>query len=175
MAAFVSSYIPTTTTALTRNADVASMTGTNFSSWYNASEGTVVWDTQTAQGANAYSWSLFGSDTFNRIFANYNTLARITSGVRVGGTFLADPTTSNNSAPTNTFGKGATAYKADDFGFSWNGNAALTDTSLTLPTVQKLDIGSNGAVAGNFLNGTIRRLAFYPQRLPNAQLVALTA
>jgi hypothetical protein len=33
--AFATSYIPTTTTSLTRNADVVSMTGTNFSDWYN--------------------------------------------------------------------------------------------------------------------------------------------
>jgi hypothetical protein len=39
--AFATSYIPTTTTALTRNADAASMTGTNFSDWFNASEGTL--------------------------------------------------------------------------------------------------------------------------------------
>jgi hypothetical protein len=37
--AFATSYIPTTTTSLTRNADNVSMTGTNFSDWYNASEG----------------------------------------------------------------------------------------------------------------------------------------
>jgi len=32
--AFVTSYIPTTTTSLTRNADVATITGTNFSNWW---------------------------------------------------------------------------------------------------------------------------------------------
>jgi hypothetical protein len=150
------------------------MTGTNFSSWYNASEGTVVWEAQTAQGANAYPWSLFGSSTQNRIYSNYATNARIESGVRVSGTFVANTPTPNNSAPTNTFGKGATAYKVDDFGFSWNGAAALTDTTLTLPTVQQLDIGNNGALSGNYLNGTIRRIAYYNTRLTNAQLQALT-
>lgn len=43
--AFPTSYIPTTTTALTRNADVATMTGTNFSDWYNVDAGT--WQIQT--------------------------------------------------------------------------------------------------------------------------------
>lgn len=37
--AFPTSYIPTTTTSLTRNADQVSMTGTNFSSWFNAAQG----------------------------------------------------------------------------------------------------------------------------------------
>ncbi len=37
---FPTSYIPTTGTALTRSADVASITGTDFSHWYTPSEGT---------------------------------------------------------------------------------------------------------------------------------------
>jgi hypothetical protein len=42
---FATSYIPTTTTSLTRNADVVSMTGTNFSDWYNVGAGS--WFIQT--------------------------------------------------------------------------------------------------------------------------------
>ena len=38
--AFPSSYIPTTTAAATRSADVASITGTAFSGWYRQDEGT---------------------------------------------------------------------------------------------------------------------------------------
>jgi hypothetical protein len=40
--AFATSYIPTTTVAVTRSADIATITGTNFSSWYNQSEGSFV-------------------------------------------------------------------------------------------------------------------------------------
>ena len=42
--AVATSYIPTTSAAVTRAADVAVMTGTNFSSWWNAIEGTFVLD-----------------------------------------------------------------------------------------------------------------------------------
>jgi hypothetical protein len=174
MAAFASSYIKTEGSAVTRSAEVAGMTGENFSSWYNAAEGTVYFESQTAQGSSAYSYSLFGISTFNRIFANYASVSRMNSGVRINSVFEADVTTASNTAPINTFGKGATGYKVNDFGFSWNGAAALTDTSTTLPIVQKLDIGNNGGFAGNFLNGTIRKVAFYPSRLSNAQLQALT-
>ena len=38
--AFSTSYIPTTTAAATRAADVATVTGANFSDWYNQTEGT---------------------------------------------------------------------------------------------------------------------------------------
>lgn len=39
--AFPTSYIPTVASTVTRSADNASMTGTNFSSWYNQTEGTL--------------------------------------------------------------------------------------------------------------------------------------
>jgi hypothetical protein len=38
--AFATSYIPTVASTVTRTADIATMTGTNFSDWYNASAGT---------------------------------------------------------------------------------------------------------------------------------------
>jgi hypothetical protein len=50
----------------------------------------------------------------------------------------------------------------------------LTDTVANIPTVNQLRIGADadGTIK---LNGTIRRIAFYPQRLPNTTLQALTA
>jgi hypothetical protein len=171
--AFATSVIPTTTAATTRSADIASI-GT-LSPWYNATEGTVYFESKTAQGSNAYPWSLFGTSTTNRIFANYLTLDRMQSGIRVASVFEVSVSTPNNSAPLNTFGKGATAYKVNDFGFSWNGAAALTDTSTSLPVVQQLDIGNNGALATNFLNGYLRRITYTPRRLTDAELQSLTS
>ena len=68
--AFPTSYIPTTTAAVTRSADVASITGSNFSSWYRQDEGTV-----------------FANATTNARHAGANTFPRIAS--------LSDGTTSN--------------------------------------------------------------------------------
>jgi hypothetical protein len=39
--AFPTSYIPTTTAAVTRSADLASITGSAFSGWYNSTAGTM--------------------------------------------------------------------------------------------------------------------------------------
>jgi len=52
--AFPTSYIPTTTATVTRAADVASITGSNFSSWYRQDEGTVF--TEHIQQGN-FPWS----------------------------------------------------------------------------------------------------------------------
>ena len=66
---------------------------------------------------------------------------------------------------SQTWGKGNT-----------NGSAATTDDSVSLPTAAtQATIGTNAAVSGNFLNGTIKKLAYYPARLTNAQLQALTS
>jgi hypothetical protein len=54
-------------------------------------------------------------------------------------------------------------------------NAVQTDTSGSVPTVNRLIIGD---LRGNSifakLNGTISQLLYYPKRLPNSQLQALT-
>jgi hypothetical protein len=50
LGAFATSYIPTTSAASTRNADVATMTGTDFSDWFNASEGTFFIETSARNG-----------------------------------------------------------------------------------------------------------------------------
>jgi hypothetical protein len=69
----------------------------------------------------------------------------------------------------------AIAYKASDFAVTSNGSAPATQTSGSVPTgVNQMQIGS--AVGGSeFLCGTIRRIAYYPVRLPNSTLQALTA
>jgi hypothetical protein len=168
--AFATSYIPTTTTALTRNADVASMTGTNFSSWYNASEGTLFAQSQTAQAYAAgvpARVSIDDGTISNRIaMRNGNNFSSVVtvSGSPVAGLEL----TAWNSNIT----KQAIAYKVDDFAYTTNGASVVTDTSGAIPSVNRLGIGLTGTQ--NFLNGTISRIAYYPVRVTNAQLQALT-
>jgi hypothetical protein len=50
---FPTSYIPTTTAAVTRNADVASITGSAFSGWYRQDEGTLFAEFQPRANATA--------------------------------------------------------------------------------------------------------------------------
>jgi hypothetical protein len=55
------------------------------------------------------------------------------------------------------------AYKADDCAWSVDGGAAVTDTSVVLPDVDRLTIG--GDTGGTqFFFGHISRIAYYPQR-----------
>jgi len=183
--AFPTSYIPTTTTALTRNADVASMTGTNFSSWFNASEGTVfVYSIPSnVTASNFANWAI-GDSTL--AFGAANTIYNLyTSGLtgRIGvNAITAGASQVSNLTPSytqnaNTPTKSAIAYKLNDYAHSVNGVAPATDTSATVPTVTSMSIGglqSGWSGATNYLNGYIQRISYYPVRLSNTTLQALT-
>ena len=71
--------------------------------------------------------------------------------------------------------KSAGAYKLNDVAASKNGVISGTDTNVTIPD----DI--DRAYIGGYYDGTVegvlglRRLVYYQQRLPNSQLVTLTA
>jgi hypothetical protein len=67
----------------------------------------------------------------------------------------------------------AGAYKVNDFAASVNGLAVATDVSGLIPSgVNKLDIGQS---SGAPLNGTISKIAYYPLRVTNGNLQALTS
>lgn len=161
--AFVTSYIPTTTTSLTRNADVAAMTGTNFSSWFNGSAGTFVgqWDSvtgaasmlTTAPSAGG-SGALLYSSSFD--IKSYN------------GTNVAQ---TSNFYSVNTAFRAGVAYDANGRSVCLNGGTVGTNTGvITAPTSLSLGAGSISGI----LNGHTYKLFYYPQRLTNAELQAFS-
>ncbi len=165
--AFATSYIPTVASTVTRNADVATMTGTNFSTWFNQTEGTFVADVlDNAAGVNV----LVASDgtTSNQLIMTSSTLNIFS--VFTGGAFQAMLGVTP-PAPYKSTG----AYKVNDFAAAANGGTVSTDTSGTLATYSRLSIGANAVSNAAFLNGHIRQIAYFNTRLPNAQLQTLTA
>jgi hypothetical protein len=171
--AFATSYIPTTTTSLTRNADAVSMTGTNFSDWYNASEGTfAVWYSSFAAVSVAAKAIVATNDgtTSNRIYAFVSTSGRPTMLVSTLGSAQVNMTNDIISAGAST--KTSMAYKVDSFAVASNGGAVTTDAAGTIPTVTKLDIGCFASATN--LNGHMQRLFYYPQRLLNAEAQAFS-
>jgi hypothetical protein len=176
--AFPTSYIPTTTAAVTRSADVAVITGANFSSWFNASEGTVF--------AEAIAQP-FTATTFPRIVgidrgdgsANFATLARSNGVNRFEYSVFAPTGQAVGLQPPVTFTANSTVraayvYKADDFIAAANGVLSIADTSGSVPTaLTTLGIGMSGNATMQY-NGTIRRITYWPTRLPNTTLQQVT-
>jgi hypothetical protein len=171
--AFPTSYIPTTTASATRSADSASMTGTNFSSWWNASAGTFVVEGDTVMTASTLSAFISVDDTT----ANERIQIRGNIASSAYNFNVVDGGVSQSALNLGTYVAGAVvklsgAYALNDFAASVNG-AITVDGSGTMPTPTQMTIGSG--ISSAALNGHIRRIQYYPTRLPNATLQALTA
>jgi hypothetical protein len=171
--AFPTSYIATGAATATRSADVASMTGTNFSSWVNNAEGTLYVEYINYTTATGSLFSFDDGTANNRLIAFTNVGTTPAYRVVVGGVDQAVVNLANITA--GTVGKLSFGYQVNNFAGSANGAAVGTDLSGTLPTslaVARIGVNVAGVAV---LNGTIKRIAYYPQRLTNAQLQALTS
>lgn len=170
---FATSFIPTGASPVARSADIVTMTGGNFSAWYNASEGTVVANFATTQASASLSGiaSISDGTSSNEIFGYYNTTAALAQVAVAGAT---QASLSNAAVLANNAYRFAFSYKLNDFASSISGRSVVTDTSGTLPTVNRLTIGARGG-NNNQLNGHIRTLAYYRTRLPNPTLQRLSA
>jgi len=169
----VSSAIKTTTTALTRAADSPLMTGTNFSDWFNPVEGTFVVSYDAFNIATgAFPVILAASDytVANRIQISYNQTSR-RAVVTVGGSNTFD--VNLGTGVNGMIDKSAIAYKADDFAACVNGGVVATDNAGAVPVVDRLVLG-NYLSGGSIVNGHLRSVAYYPRRLSNGELQALT-
>lgn len=172
--AFATSYIPTTTTSLTRNADVVTMTGTNFSSWYNASEGTMMAEASTFSNASTDKFvaNINNNGFRNRILMNFSATNNFAAAV-VSNSVTQVIGTNGTAAALNTPIKMCFAFKLDNFAFSQSGVVPTTDNLGDMPvTVDRLWLG--GAVTAAFLNGHMRQLKYWPQRLINAETQAFS-
>lgn len=169
--AFATSYIPTVASQVTRTADVASITGSLFSQWYRQDEGTFVAE-GSLQGQYPHLINA-RTDSSNSIEIYAQSVGANRSGnvdVKNGG--VVQSSTQTASSSTTPF-KLATVYKPNDFATVFNGGSVVTDTSGSVPTVNVLHIGSRYGTE-YFGNGHIRTITYYPTRLTNDQLQAIT-
>lgn len=170
--AFATSYIPTTTAAATRAADVATVTGASFSSWFNASEGTLLAE-WVAEGF-PFRAASFNDSTQNNALGLTATASNTGFDTYVSGVFQGVNVLSGSYSSTTTY-KQAGAYKANDGVVVLSGSLGAVDTSYAVPIVTQLLLGAGRNGASQPSNGWLRRIAYYPTRLPNATLQALTA
>jgi hypothetical protein len=173
MASFATSYIPTGASAVTRAADVASITGSAFSSWYRQDEGTFYGDAFRFSAVPATDFLVIADSRVgtDRVQIGYLTEGLASAFVQVGGVTQAEMYPGSGNARNR---KVAFAAAANNFGATCNGAAVLTDSSGSMPTAMiSLGIGSHTQNA-QYINGHIRRLTYWPQRLPNATLQTIT-
>lgn len=114
-----------------------------------------------------------GGDALDRIELSTNT------GAQTGSTLIrtaSSVTASMSTTDTFTFGipaKSILAYATNDVSLVLNGGTPVTDTSVTIPTTNRLRLGSRDG-GSSHLNGYLRRVSYWPTRLTDAQIQGLT-
>jgi hypothetical protein len=177
--AFPTSYIPTVASTRTRSADNASITGKNFSSFYNPSEGTLFAQFKTELNIRNDIWSInnYPATTFGTI-NNYFRLLTLSNIIHtqynVGGTNLYPQFSLTN----NNFQKVIQSYNINSSPIisALNGTIGTGSGNIyaTSPGFNQLEFGKNTDQRTTIGQYTISRLSYYPKRLPNQQLQALT-
>jgi hypothetical protein len=178
--AFPTSYIKNVDTAagVTRNADVAIISGSAFSSWYRQDEGTVFVD---FNGTNIASGQFprileFNDGTSNNSIRvqQYNAGANAVRASVVTAAvtqFAAD----NGSFAVGVRGKTAFGSALNDAALVTNGASPTTDATYLVPSeLTQLGIGGPPTAPTSVLNSTIRRLTYWNQRLANSTLQQIT-
>ena len=173
--AFPTSYIPTTGATVTRTADNASITGSDFSSWYNPTEGTIIARARSFNlTASTYPVMAMISDGTN---SNSHLISYIINNLGGAITTVGSATQSElyPSATTNPR-KGSYSYKLNNFLTCFNGGTVLTDNSGLVPTsVNRMNIGQHVGLEPIYsLNGYISELIYYPTALSSSQIQTLT-
>jgi hypothetical protein len=163
-----------TSSQVTRAADVAVIDGVNFSNFYRQDEGTFVVAYKLGQlVTNADVLSASNGTSAELIQVRYSSSSAAQYSVIDGGAVQSSMLPSGFSTPGVEYVR-AIGYKANDFAQSIAGNAALTDTTGTLPTVNRLHVGTSLNGTGQ-LNSTIKKIAYYPKRLSNTELQGITS
>ena len=190
--AFATSYIPTTSTQLTRNADVANIN--TLAPWYSQVSGTVyaefinmVAGSATQTNGSQGVWGITQSaltGSFNGYAVSTNLTAPNTASLNFRSRY--QPTGKNDSV---NFGAGylaaTTAYKT---AAAWDSSQITADSDVgvlatgtnnaaaDMGTHDRMQLGNQngGGGAPYQLNGWLRRISYYPRRLSNADLQTLT-
>jgi hypothetical protein len=187
--AFPTSYIPTEGAAVTRGADAASISGTNFSSWYEQSEGTVFAGFELLQGGSA-SGSTDNPGVFGFIDSSgtgfrgrgsrldLNSSASIRFASRIGSNTQEVTFYSEYLQPSQPY-LAAYAYADNLLTGSANGNSvnSTTDSNYSsLPAPDTLLIGDQ-EIGGTptVINGTIKRITYWDERVANEKLQSVTS
>jgi outer membrane protein assembly factor BamB len=164
------SYIQTIGATATRAQDYLTLATSEFP--FGATEGTVYVEGVNPRSSGTFVAAQLDDGTENERFrfsrtAGGNQISTVTDGGASQASIVAGASVAEASF------KMAFAYAENDFASSLDGAAAVTDTAGTLPTVTTLRIGSQ--VAGASWGYYIKKVAYYPVRLSDAQLQTLTS
>ena len=169
--AIPTSYIPTTTAAVTRAADVCSVSG--VSGYIGQTEGTIYAEVDVARFTQNSIISISDGTVNNRIQIGFQSTTQLYAIISVIGANNNLISTIPAVPSTGGVYKIALAYKENDYCFAINGTTAASTASRLVPSCNKINLGSIFNDTGQ-LNDRIRAAAIYTSRLSNDNLMLLT-
>ena len=154
--AFATSYIPTTGAALTRNADVAMMTGTNFSDWWQAGKGGAQVQAIPSTVSGVRPLVQYDDGTADNLIALRGNTTNPELQIVDGGApqVQLDAGTIVANTPYSLTGW----WQTNDCKARQNSGATVSDYTATIPTVTQARLGSDGT---NYLNGHLATINYY--------------
>ena len=167
---YPTSYIPTTSAAVTRNADVISKTG--ISSLIGQTEGVVFMDINWQQKDGVYFInSISDGTTDNEIMMAFGSTDnnRLRFSIVNGGS--ASVSFDSTALASGRY-KVAFAYANNDAVAYINGTQVFTDNTVSVPSTSEMKFLRANNTLG--YSGTINASALWKTRLTNAELISLT-
>jgi len=174
---FATSYIPTGASQVTRTADVATIQGSNFYSWYNQNEGSFTLEEITNGLNTSISYiNVNDASTSNASAIYYPNSANQIAYAYTTATVVQANITVSTIATLNNSKKIAAGYSQNNFNVASGNTLGTTDSSGTLAIMFQMNIGRNASgTASSLFNGTIKSISYYNTRLSDATLKGLTA
>ena len=168
---FPTSYIPNLATGTaTRNADAATMTGTNFSNWWQVGKGSTLVCAYPSTISGTRPLIQFDDATANNIIALRGNTTNPELYIRTGGTDQAQIDAGTIAA--NVSYRLAGAWATDDCAASVNSGTPVLDGIATIPTSTQARLGSDGT---NYLNGYLESVEYYGDRILNSTLQVISS
>jgi hypothetical protein len=173
LGSFITTYIPTTDTTVTRNADI--ITITDFTNWYNVAGGSII-VTGEIFNQNTVNKIVTISDNSNSNFINITTAntGKVSFNV-VSSSVIQATGNSVLSIANNTNFTFGLSISTNSFMGSLNQATPIIDTLGVMPVTTILNIGSDYTNSSNVLNGHIKQISYYPRALSSSELQTISS
>jgi hypothetical protein len=187
---FPTSYIPTSGSTATRSPDSVTMTGDNFSDWYNQEQGSFLWignvysreispvqPFRVNQGANLRGLGIqFDTRSANNTtsFASRTQSSNIPVKTAPSGIIPSDNKIKIAGGYIESFE--LSTIRAAFNGLPEDSSGGGSQTDITYDTMYEIEIMGNRGISGtnNQFTGVCEQLVYYPRILTDAQLQNLT-
>ena len=172
---FATSYIPTSGSTSTRNAEVCNNAGS--SDLINSTEGVLYAEIAALADDGTFRYiTLSDGTTSNRIIMRYQSVSnRIDGNIIVGGSTVASLAYTSSDITTNS--KISIKWKVNDFALWVDGIERDTDASgITFAnnTLNTLKL-TNAVGSGSFFYGNVKSVAVFKEALTDEELAKITS